>query len=126
MKNKLHILALGVISLCLMASCSVHRDRERIETAEALLYSNRDSVELLLRQVERPERLDDEHLAKYWFITCDLLDCIAQDMAEAVTVEQVVAQNEATRFAAKKLFAQYKSLRKSVRHELNFVLQAHA
>lgn len=82
MKNKLHILALGVISLCLIASCSVHRDRERIETAEALLYSNRDSVELLLRQVERPERLDDEHLAKYWFITCDLHANSMQSLSE--------------------------------------------
>ena len=59
-------------------------------------------------------------------VCLDLLDCVTQYMAETMSVEQVVAQNEATRFAAKKLFAQYKSLRKSVRHELNFVLQAHA
>ena len=82
MKNKLHILALGAVAMLLLASCSVHRDRERIETAEALLYSNRDSVELLLRQVERPERLDDEHLAKYWFITCDLHANSMQSLSE--------------------------------------------
>ena len=82
MKNKLHILALGAAAMLLLASCSVHRDRERIETAEALLYSNRDSVELLLRQVERPERLDDEHLAKYWFITCDLHANSMQSLSE--------------------------------------------
>ena len=68
--------------MLLLASCSVHRDRERIETAEALLYSNRDSVELLLRQVERPDRLDDEHLAKYWFITCDLHANSMQSLSE--------------------------------------------
>ncbi len=68
--------------MLLLASCSVHRDRERIEAAEALLYSNRDSVELLLRQVERPERLDDEHLAKYWFITCDLHANSMQSLSE--------------------------------------------
>lgn len=68
--------------MLLLASCSVRRDRERIETAETLLYSNRDSVELLLRQVERPERLDDEHLAKYWFITCDLHANSMQSLSE--------------------------------------------
>ena len=82
MKNKLHILALGAVAILLLASCSVHRDRERIEAAEALLYSNRDSVELLLRQVERPERLDDEHLAKYWLITCDLHANSMQSLSE--------------------------------------------
>ena len=82
MKNKLHLLALGAMALLLLASCSVRRDRERIETAEALLYSNRDSVELLLRQVERPDRLDDEHLAKYWFITCDLHANSMQSLSE--------------------------------------------
>ena len=82
MKNKLHLLALGAMALLLLASCSVRRDRERIETAETLLYSNRDSVELLLRQVERPERLDDEHLAKYWFITCDLHANSMQSLSE--------------------------------------------
>lgn len=82
MKSKLHILALGVVAFCLLSGCSVYRDRERIEAAEALLYSNRDSVELLLRQVERPERLDDEHLAKYWFITCDLHANSMQSLSE--------------------------------------------
>ena len=82
MKNKLHLLALGAVALLLLASCSVRRDRERIEAAEALLYSNRDSVELLLRQVERPDRLDDEHLAKYWFITCDLHANSMQSLSE--------------------------------------------
>ena len=61
-----------ILSVALFASCSVRRDRVRIEMAEALLYTNRDSAELLLRQVERPERLDDAHLAKYWLLTCDL------------------------------------------------------
>ena len=70
------------MALCLMASCSVRRDRERIETAEALLYSNRDSAELLMRQVERPERLDDEHLAKYWFVICDLHANSMQSLSE--------------------------------------------
>ena len=54
MNSKLHILAL--VAMMMLAGCSVHRDRERIETAEALLYCNRDSTELLIRQVERPER----------------------------------------------------------------------
>ena len=80
--KSIHILALGAAAMLLLASCSVHRDRERIEAAEALLYSNRDSVELLLRQVERPERLDDEHLAKYWFITCDLHANSMQSLSE--------------------------------------------
>ncbi len=78
MKNKVLLFALVV----LFASCSVHRDRERIEQAEALLYSNRDSAELLIRQVERPERLDDEHLAKYWFVTCDLHANSMQSLSE--------------------------------------------
>ncbi len=64
MKTKLQILALGAVAMMLLASCSVHRDRERIETAETLLYSNRDSADLLIRQVERPERLDDEILVR--------------------------------------------------------------
>lgn len=46
MKSKLHILALTAVALMLLASCNVHRDRERIETAEALLYSNHDAAEL--------------------------------------------------------------------------------
>ena len=78
MKNKVLLLAL----VALFASCSVRRDRQRIETAEALLYSNRDSAELLLRQVERPERLDDAHLAKYWFITSDLHANSMQSLSE--------------------------------------------
>ena len=78
MKNKVLLFALVV----LFASCSVRRDRERIEHAEALLYSNRDSTELLLQQVERPERLDDEHLAKYWFVTCDLHANSMQSLSE--------------------------------------------
>ena len=60
------------MTVALFASCSIRHDRQLIETAEALLYSNRDSADLLLRQVERPERLDDAHLAKYWLLTCDL------------------------------------------------------
>ncbi|MBR1787146.1 MAG: hypothetical protein IJ756_08335 [Paludibacteraceae bacterium] len=43
---KTHILALVAIAMLLFASCNVHRDCELIETAEALLYSNRDSAEL--------------------------------------------------------------------------------
>lgn len=61
-----------IMTVALFASCSIRHDRQLIETAEVLLYSNRDSAELLLRQVERPERLDDAHLAKYWLLTCDL------------------------------------------------------
>ena len=71
-----------ILSVALFASCSIRRDRERIEMAEALLYTNRDSTELLLRQVERPERLDDEHLAKYWFVTCDLHANSMQSLSE--------------------------------------------
>ena len=82
MKSKLHILALTAVAMMLIAGCSVRRDRERIETAEALLYSNRDSAELLIRQVERPERLDDAHLAKYWFVTCDLHANSMQSLSE--------------------------------------------
>ena len=65
-----------------MVSCSVRRDRERIDTAEELLYSSRDTAELLIRQVERLERLDDEHLAKYWFVICDLHANSMQSLSE--------------------------------------------
>jgi len=78
MKRKVLFLAL----VALLASCSVRRDRQRIETAEQLLYTHRDSAELLLRQVERPERLDDEHLAQYWFVTCDLHANSMQSLSE--------------------------------------------
>ena len=78
MKNWIILL----LSVVFFASCSIRRDRERIEMAEALLYTNRDSTELLLRQVERPERLDDEHLAKYWFITSDLHANSMQSLSE--------------------------------------------
>ena len=71
-----------VMALCLMVSCSVRRDRERIDTAEELLYSSRDTAELLIRQVERLERLDDEHLAKYWFVICDLHANSMQSLSE--------------------------------------------
>ena len=70
------------MALCLMLSCSVRRDRERIDTAEELLYSSRDTAELLIRQVERLERLDDEHLAKYWFVICDLHANSMQSLSE--------------------------------------------
>ena len=70
------------MALCLMVSCSVRRDRERIDTAEELLYSSRDTAELLIRQVERLERLDDEHLAKYWFVVCDLHANSMQSLSE--------------------------------------------
>ncbi len=69
------------MALCLMVSCSVRRDRERIDTAEELLYSSRDTAELLIRQVERLERLD-EHLAKYWFVICDLHANSMQSLSE--------------------------------------------
>ena len=78
MKRKVLFLAL----VALLASCSVRRDRQRIETAEQLLYTHRDSAELLLRQVERPGRLDDEHLAQYWFVTCDLHANSMQSLSE--------------------------------------------
>ena len=67
MKNWIVLL----LSIALFAGCNT-RDIKRIEMAEALLYTNRDSAEVLLRQVERPEHLDDAHLAKYWLLTCDL------------------------------------------------------
>ena len=35
-----------------------------------------------MRQVERPERLDDEHLAKYWFVICDLHANSMQSLSE--------------------------------------------
>lgn len=82
MKNKLLIWTIGAMALCLMVSCSVRRDRERIDTAEELLYSSRDTAELLIRQVERLERLDDEHLAKYWFVICDLHANSMQSLSE--------------------------------------------
>jgi len=80
MKNK--IILLAIAAPLLLASCSVRRDRQRIDLAEALLFTNRDSTELLLRQVERPERLDDAHLAKYWFVTCDLHANSMQSLSE--------------------------------------------
>lgn len=82
MKSKFLIGLIGAMALCLMVSCSVRRDRERIDTAEELLYSSRDTAELLIRQVERPERLDDEHLAKYWFVICDLHANSMQSLSE--------------------------------------------
>ena len=82
MKSKLLIWTIGAMALCLMVSCSVRRDRERIDTAEELLYSNRDTAELLIRQVERLERLEDEHLAKYWFVICDLHANSMQSLSE--------------------------------------------
>ena len=82
MKSKFLTGLIGAIALCLMVSCSVRRDRERIDTAEELLYSSRDTAELLIRQVERLERLDDEHLAKYWFVICDLHANSMQSLSE--------------------------------------------
>ena len=82
MKSKFLIGLIGVMALCLMVSCSVRRDRERIDTAEELLYSSRDTAELLIRQVERLERLDDEHLAKYLFVICDLHANSMQSLSE--------------------------------------------
>ena len=82
MKSKFLIGLIGAMALCLMLSCSVRRDRERIDTAEELLYSSRDTAELLIRQVERLERLDDEHLAKYWFVICDLHANSMQSLSE--------------------------------------------
>lgn len=82
MKSKFLIGLIGAMGLCLMVSCSVRRDRERIDTAEELLYSSRDTAELLMRQVERLERLDDEHLAKYWFVICDLHANSMQSLSE--------------------------------------------
>ena len=77
MKNWIVLL----LSVALFAGCNT-RDIKRIEMAEGLLYTNRDSAEVLLRQVERPERLDDEHLAKYWFITSDLHANSMQSLSE--------------------------------------------
>ena len=82
MKSKFLTGLMGAMALCLMVSCSVRRDRERIDTAEELLYSSRDTAELLIRQVERLERLDDEHLAKYWFVICDLHANSMQSLSE--------------------------------------------
>ena len=82
MKSKFLIGLIGAMALCLMVSCSVRRDRERIDTAEELLYSSRDTAELLIRQVERLGRLDDEHLAKYWFVICDLHANSMQSLSE--------------------------------------------
>ena len=77
MKKQILYFALVV----LLVGCN-SRDVQRIEQAESLLYTNRDSAELLLRQVERPERLDEEHLAKYWFVTCDLRANSMQSLSE--------------------------------------------
>ena len=82
MKSKFLTGLIGAMALCLMVNCSVRRDRERIDTAEELLYSSRDTAELLIRQVERLERLDDEHLAKYWFVICDLHANSMQSLSE--------------------------------------------
>ncbi len=82
MKSKFLTGLIGAMALCLMVSCSVRRDRERIDTAEELLYSSRDTAELLIRQVEHLERLDDEHLAKYWFVICDLHANSMQSLSE--------------------------------------------
>ena len=80
MTQQRHNLLFALVTL--LAGCTIHHDRQCINTAEALLYSNRDSAELLMRQVERPERLDDEHLAKYWFVICDLHANSMQSLSE--------------------------------------------
>ena len=78
-KMKKQVLYLALVLL--LAGC-ISRDVQRVEMAESLLYSNRDSAELLLRQVERPERLDEAHLAQYWFVTCDLHANSMQSLSE--------------------------------------------
>ena len=82
MKSKLHILALTSVALMLLAGCGVHRDRKRIETAEALLYSNRDSAMAILREVVRPDRLLDESKALYWFCVADIRANTMQSLSE--------------------------------------------
>ena len=51
-----------LLSIALFAGCNT-RDIKRIELAETLMQTNRDSAEVLLRQVERPGRLDDVKLS---------------------------------------------------------------
>ena len=79
---KTHILALVAIAMLLFASCNVHRDRERIETAEGLLYSNRDSAMAILREVVRPDQLPDESKALYWFCVADIRANTMQSLSE--------------------------------------------
>lgn len=79
---KTHILALVAIAMLLFASCSVHRDRERIETAEGLLYSNRDSAMAILREVVRPDQLPEESKALYWFCVADIRANTMQSLSE--------------------------------------------
>ncbi len=68
--------------MLLFASCNVHRDSELIETAEALLYSNRDSAMTILREVVRPDRLPDESKALYWFCVADIRANTMQSLSE--------------------------------------------
>ena len=82
MNSKLHILALVAIAMLLFASCGVHRDRERIETAEALLYNNRDSAMAILREVVRPDQLPEESKALYWFCVADIRANTMQSLSE--------------------------------------------
>ena len=68
--------------MLLFASCSVHRDRELIETAEGLLYSNRDSAMTILREVIRPDQLPEESKALYWFCVADIRANTMQSLSE--------------------------------------------
>ena len=51
---------------------------------------------------------------------------LLEHAAEMLAVKHIIAQNQTTRLAVQKLFAQHKSLRQSVRHQLNFILQFHS
>ncbi len=79
MKSKFLIGLIGAMALCLMVSCSVRRDRERIDTAEELLYSSRDTAELLIRQVERLEVICDLHANSMQSLSEDSMICWASE-----------------------------------------------
>ena len=55
-----------------------------------------------------------------------LLHSIAEHGLEVLTIEHIIAQDEATGFATEELTSQHKSLSQTIRYLLYFVLQAHA
>lgn len=78
---KKHILfVLCLITLACVACGS--RDTRRINQAEVLIYTDPDSAETLLREVERPAQLPDSLQAKYWLLLSRLRADREQSLSE--------------------------------------------
>lgn len=78
---KKHILfVLCLITMACVACGS--RDTRRINQAEVLIYTDPDSAETLLREVERPAQLPDSLQAKYWLLLSRLRADREQSLSE--------------------------------------------